>query len=239
MPLLDHFRDPDDADRSWSSFEAFWAPAIAADLNRRLRPRFQAQLRIRFGREIEADVAEFERDVDVTGNGPGGGVAVQAYAPPQATMTLPATFPDEVQVRVFDRFRDRRLVAVIELVSPANKDRDDHRDDFAMKCAAYLRRGVGLLVVDVVTVRHFNLHGELVRVMGLAEGRRMSGDPPTYAASYRPVREGDKNRIDVWAYPLTVGEPLPAVPLALMGFGCVPLDLEATYTSARDAGGVG
>ena len=39
--------------------------------------------------------------------------------------------------------------------------------------------------------------------------------------------------MDVWTVPLTVGRPLPTLPLALRGANAVPLDLEATYTEAR------
>ncbi len=33
--------------------------------------------------------------------------------------------------------------------------------------------------------------------------------------------------------PLAVGQPLPTLPLALRGVGCVPLALDASYTEAR------
>jgi hypothetical protein len=36
-------------------------------------------------------------------------------------------------------------------VSPANKDRDETRRAFIAKCAAYLQRGIGLIVVDIRT----------------------------------------------------------------------------------------
>ena len=48
---------------------------------------------------------------------------------------------DEYEVRVYDRKYRRRLVAAIELVSPANKDRPDKRRAFVGKCAALLRKG--------------------------------------------------------------------------------------------------
>jgi len=54
------------------------------------------------------------------------------------------------------------LVAVIELVSPSNKDRAEARDAFADKYSAYLQRGIGLVVVDVVTTRQANLHDRLI-----------------------------------------------------------------------------
>jgi hypothetical protein len=62
---------------------------------------------------------------------------------------------------------------------------------------------------------------------GLPEG-------PTLSAAYRPVRRREKNQIDVWLAPLAVGQPLPLLPLALRGAGCMPLDLEAAYTDARN-----
>jgi hypothetical protein len=54
----------------------------------------------------------------------------------------------------------------------------------------------------------------------------------TYAACYRPVRRAEQNLIDLWRWPLAVGAALPAVPLPLTGYGCVRLDLEATYSEA-------
>jgi len=44
-------------------------------------------------------------------------------------------------------------VAAIELVSPGNKDRPETCRLFAAKCVAYLTRGIGLVVIDIVTER--------------------------------------------------------------------------------------
>ena len=52
---------------------------------------------------------------------------------------------------VRDERDDARLVAVVELVSPSNKDRPESRRAFAAKTAAYLQRGVGLIILDIVT----------------------------------------------------------------------------------------
>ena len=49
-------------------------------------------------------------------------------------------------------------MAAIELISPGNKDRVGKRRLFAAKCATYLSRGIGLILVDVVTSRAANLH---------------------------------------------------------------------------------
>jgi hypothetical protein len=60
------------------------------------------------------------------------------------------------------------LVGVIELVSPGNKDRPAERLAFATKCASYLAQGVSLIVMDVVTNRHANLHNDIMRLMEAA-----------------------------------------------------------------------
>src|SRR4029079_13276772 len=109
----------------------------------------------------EADVAEFEREAEPElGNGQGG-VALKTWAPPTATLIMPAEFPDDLEVHVRDERDDARLVAIVELVSPRNKDRPDSRRAFAAKCSAYLQRGLGLVILDIVTGRQFNLHNEL------------------------------------------------------------------------------
>ena len=55
-------------------------------------------------------------------------------------------------------------MAAIELVSPGNKDRDGHRQAFAIKCASYLCQGISLIVIDIVTTRRANLHNEIMQV---------------------------------------------------------------------------
>src|SRR6266480_6937368 len=76
--------------------------------------------------------------------------AAPAYAPPVPDGTMPAPFPDTFEVRVFSTTAGLTLVAVIELVSPGNKDRPAERRAFAAKCASYLAQGVSLIVVDIV-----------------------------------------------------------------------------------------
>src|SRR5205085_725706 len=75
----------------------------------------------------------------------------EAAAAAAASLVMPAVFPDDIEVQVFATTAGATLVAAIELVSPGNKDREEARRAFAAKCAGYLTRGVGLVVVDVVT----------------------------------------------------------------------------------------
>jgi hypothetical protein len=235
MPLVDHFHAPLAPRHAWESFHSLWCGAILAELNRVLPPRFFGQVHVHLGPEVEADVAEHDTGVFETlqGNGAKGGVALAAWAPPAATVTVEVVFPDDIEVQVYDTREGAILVGVIELVSPANKDRPAKREAFAAKCHAYLQRGIGLVIADVVTGRHFNLHNEM---MGFLKqpAARMADGASLYATAYRPQRRGERNEVDIWMLPLVVGEALPTLPLALRGVGCVPVDLEASYTAARE-----
>jgi hypothetical protein len=235
MPLLDHFQRPLHPLHPWESFHAAWADAIMGRLNELLPPRYFAAIQVHLGSRVEADVAEFEQaqDAGQPGNGAPGGVAVATWAPPAVTTVLPAVFPDSIEVQVFDTRDGAVLVAVVELVSPGNKDRPETRRAFAAKCAAYLQRGIGLVVADIVTNRQADLYADLVALLGQSEAAGLLAGAPLHAAAYRPVRRQESNQIDVWLRPLAVGQPLPLLPLALRGAGCVPLDLDATYTEAR------
>jgi hypothetical protein len=234
MPLLDHFHPPLFPQRSWESFHSRWANSIADALQRVLPERYFAEVQIHLGSRVEADVAEFERpaEAEEARNGPGGGVAVQIWAPPPAILVLPAVFPDDIEVQVRDQRDDARLVAVVELVSPRNKDRAESRRAFAAKCAAYLERGIGLVAVDIVTSRQGNLHNELIEVLGLGEPFTMPMEASLYAVAYRPARREEANQIEVWPASLSLGGNLPILPLAIRGFRTLPLDLEATYMDA-------
>jgi hypothetical protein len=54
-----------------------------------------------------------------------GSIATAPQAPLAPTLTLDAEFPEQYayEVLIFDLEGERRLVAAVEIVSPANKDR--------------------------------------------------------------------------------------------------------------------
>jgi hypothetical protein len=117
-------------------------------------------------------------------NGPALAVQTQVWAPPTPVAVVPAVFPDEFAIQVFSNVTGPTLVAAIELVSPRNKDRNDSRRAFAAKCAAYLQRGVGLIIVDVVTSRHANLQNELGVLLEHTAGFAFPVPTPLYATAY-------------------------------------------------------
>jgi len=100
-----------------------------------------------------------------------------------------AVFPDDVTVPVIDRvYGGFDPVAVVELVSPGNKDRPERRGAFEAKCARYLQQGIGLVIVDIVTERQTNLHNELIRLLEQSDSFALADDPAVYTVAYRPSR---------------------------------------------------
>lgn len=243
MPLLDHFHPPLLGRRHWESLHVFWAAAIADRLNANLLPaEYFAEFRVMLGKSVEVDLttcfAEADRPDAVHPGGADAVLQTQVWTPPTPVAVFPAVFPDEVAVHVFSE-AGATLVGAIELLAPGNKDRDETRRAFAVKCAAYLQRGIGLIVVDIVTSRHANLHDELMALLGHGNGVAFPTPTPLYATAYRPAHRQERNEIDLWREPLAVGQPLPTLPLAVRGLGCLPIDLEATYQEARKRGRIG
>ncbi len=232
MPLLDHFHPPIDPRVGWESFHHRWANAIADHLDQLLPRQFFARVEVHLGNEVATDVTEEELLAPPGVNG-AGGVAVATYTPPAATVTIPTVFPEEAAIEVRSADPAARLLAVIELVSPANKKSPETRRAFVAKAAAYLQQGIGLAIVDPVTERHFNLHDELSRELAGNDLFAMAGAPTIYAASYRPIAGEAGANVEGWVFRLTVAVALPLLPLYLRGHGFVPLDLEATYTETR------
>lgn len=237
MPLRDHFRPPLDKVLSWEELRGQWPAVIVQQLRKRLPPGYAVGPRVHSGSQIEIDVAAFEKGEPSSpsvGSEANGGVAVAPWAPPRPSLDVETTLPDydEYEVRVYDATRGRTLVAAVEIVSPANKDRPEHRNVFVGKCAALLQKGVAVSIVDLVTTRHFNLYGELLTLIGHADPTFGERPPDLYAASCRWIMRGKQTRLQTWSHALALGQPLPTLPLWLSEGLSVPLDLEQSYERA-------
>jgi hypothetical protein len=235
MPLRDHFRPPLDDETQWEGFHGGWPMMIVTHLTRHLPRRYVAAPRVHSGAAAEIDVATYEKDnlgpptlAESQGN---GGVATAVWAPPRPTLTVGTDLPalDEYEVRVYDTKRGRRLVAAVEIVSPANKDRPDHRRAFVAKCLALLQKQVCVAIIDLVTTRNFNLYGELLAWAGTADGGPGPESPAIYAVACHPRKTEEAWLLESWDYPLSIGKPLPTLPLWLAENLAVPLELEASY----------
>src|SRR5262249_21540570 len=150
MPLRDHFRPPVSKHSSWEGFHGMWPATMVLQIVRVLPPGFVAEPRVHLGSYYEIDVCALEaegdgEEISRPAHAPGkGGVAPGTWAPPAPSLAVETEFPEQYayEVLIFDADRDRRLVAAVEIVSPANKDRPDSRQLFVAKCANLLQKGV-------------------------------------------------------------------------------------------------
>jgi hypothetical protein len=84
----------------------------------------------------------------------------------------------------------------------------------------------------LVTVSQFNLHTELMALIGHEELAPVESAPTLYAASCRWTSRGKKHYLESWTQPLSIGQTLPTLPLWLAEDLILPLDLEPSYEQA-------
>jgi hypothetical protein len=236
MPLRDHFRPPVSKKSSWEGFHGGWPMVIVQQLRKQLPPGFVAEPRVHLGTLMEVDVGDLEAAEEPRSGlaNRNGGAATSSWTATAPVVAVETDPPDEYEyeVRIFDMERERTLVAVIELISPANKDRPESRQALVAKCAALLRKGVAVSLVDLVTIRRFNLYAQLMEFIGHPDRTMSNEEPAIYAASCRWVTRGTRALLEAWSHTLVVGLPLPTLPLWLREDLVLALDLERSYEQA-------
>ena len=100
----------------------------------------------------------------------------------------------------------------------------------AREVASFLHEAIGLVVVDVVTDRHANLHNDLMNHLN----GNIDAAQGLYACAYRPTSRDEHPVLDIWHRRLTLGAELPKLPLYLKNGPCVPVDLQKTYMQTRE-----
>ena len=213
MPLSDHFRPPVWTKSSWEGFHGGWPAMMVLRMVEHLPADYTAEPRANLGAYFEFDVDGHDDDE------------------PQPTFSISTDLTDqyEYEVLVYDQSRGRRLVAAVEIVSPANKDRPENRRAFVTKCAALLQQNVSVSIVDLVTTRKFNLYTELLALLDRSAPAFSPQPPSIYAVTCRCQKNGLRSKLDLWAYPLVVGQPLPTLPVWLSEDQNVSLDLDGSY----------
>ena len=233
MPLRDHFRPPVNDKHTWDAVHGQWPGEIVRSLFDILPSGYQAEPNIHLGSPFEIDIGTLEDDgydPDHVAGTRLGGLATHSSSAPTLTVEAELSEPDEYEVLIYDADRGRRLVAAIELVSPANKDRPGRREVFTGKVLGLLQQGVCVSIVDLVTVRQFNLYADLLTALGRNDPHLGDTPPETYAVTLRSrERRKKQSLLDVWFYPMVVDQPLPTLPIWLTPELHVMLPLEPSY----------
>ncbi len=234
MPLRDHFHAPVTDRHSWDSFHGGWPMMIVRQLFDILPEGYISAPTVHFGKDFEIDVTAFEENGRSVGSPPtpvtNGPITTEISPEPTLTLKSELADQDEFDVRVYDTKQGRRLVAAIEIVSPSNKDWTENRWAFVAKVSALLQKGVCVSIVDLVTVRHSNMYADLLERINGTDPGLGSTPPHLYAVTIRDrKRPPHPSVLDIWFYPMAVGQPLPTLPLWLAAETRVLLPLEEGY----------
>jgi len=218
------------------AFHVAWVPEIQRTLNGGLLPEgFYALAEQHAGHAI-ADVLTLHASPAPVEPAPlppaTGGIAV-AEAPPrvQRRQTIESAFLARRRTLAVRHVSGHRLVALLEIVSPANKDRQATVEQFAAKALEALNAGIHLLLVDLFPPGPWDPHGMhgVVRqqVEQSEEPYDLPADAPLTLASYTAGPQ-----IEIYLEHLAVGAPLPEMPLFLRFDRYVNVPLEPTYHEA-------
>jgi hypothetical protein len=85
-------------------------------------------------------------------------------------------------------------------------------------------------LVDLVSVRRANLYADLLAMLDRVDPQLAPAPPQLYAVSLRSRKPPKRPlHLDAWFYPMTIGQPLPTIPIWLTADLRVDLPLETSY----------
>jgi hypothetical protein len=124
-----------------------------------------------------------------------------------------------------------RLVALLEIVSPANKDRASHVEDFAAKAVSALDIGVHLLLVDLLPPGPhdpYSMNGVILRRLEQSDqSYELPVGETATLASYAAVEV-----VEIYIEHVALGAPVLDMALFLRPDRYVNVPLEPTYQAA-------
>jgi hypothetical protein len=217
---------------TFHDFHVAWVTHLKEALNGGILPEgFYAMSEQRAG-TIIADVLTLQSDRHRDLPSPAGSIAL-AEAPPKVSRTM---VPDEIvgyklarKTLTIRHTSDHRIVALIEIVSPANKDRPLSVEEFVEKALSALSAGYHLLVLDILPPGPYDaqgIHGEIWREFDAAGYSPPHGKPLTLAAY------AARDLPQAYIEPIGVGSELPDMPLFLHPERYVNVPLEKSYGDA-------
>lgn len=134
--------------------------------------------------------------------------------------------------RIVVRHQLGRVVVMIEIVSPVNKDSRNAFAAFVAKALEFMNNGIHLVIVDLFPPTPPDpkgIHQAIWNELTTEPFEARPADKPLTVASYDVGEE-----LTAYVEPLAVGDELPEAPLFLEPGIYVPMPLEATYQRSWD-----
>ncbi len=131
--------------------------------------------------------------------------------------------------RIRIQHRHDEVVAIIEIVSPGNKNSRHALRAFVRKAADLISQGINLLVVDLFPPSARDPQGIHKAIWDEIAERPfvLPADKPLTVAAYRatPTKKA-------FVEPVAVGDDLPSLPIILLDDLYIPAPLEETYRNS-------
>lgn len=217
-------------------FHTVWIGAIRTALNDGLLPQgYYALAEQHAGRSVTDALTLHASPVPVEPShlAPATGGTAVADSPPQTRHrhTVEAVALDRRRSLAIRHVSGHRLVALIEILSPGNKDRTSHVEDFVAKAVSALDGGVHLLLVDLFPPGPhdpWGMHGSILqRLEPSDQSYNVPADEPATLASYAAG-----SAVEIYVEHVAVGASLPDMPLFLRPDRYINVPLQPTYQAA-------
>jgi hypothetical protein len=215
-------------------FHLAWIAEIRKVLNGGLLPKGYYALAEQHAGKVIPDILTLHAGPPNGGASPAptGGIAV-AEAPPKTRrrQTIEATSLAMRRTISIRHVSGHRLVALLEILSPANKDREQNVADFATKAADALHAGIHVLVVDLFPPGPHDpagIHGVIWEQLERSNrAYDLPADEPLTLASYVAATP-----VEAYLEHLSIGAKLPEMPVFLHPDRYINTPLESTYDAA-------
>ena len=215
---------------TFHDFHQDWTIAIKRALNRGiLPPGYFAMADQRVGGP-EPDVVAYEvRDLPT---GPGG--TAVAEASPKISQVASVETDNMVYARKANRIAVRhelgRVVAMIEVISPGNKDSTHAANSFISKVVEFLENGIHVVIVDLFPPTPRDPDGIHKEIWNAMTREPFAARPEGKLLTVAGYDAGEP--ITAYVEPLAVGDTLPDAPLFLAPGWYVNIPLETTYAES-------
>lgn len=216
---------------TFHAFHTAWITHLSETLNDGLLPAGYYALPEQHGGRLIADVLTLQIPAP-KGSQPDadGGVAI-ADVPPRTRykFSLSPAARGARRTLTIRHVSGHRIVALVEIVSPANKDRAAHVAEFATKIETALLQGIHVLLADLFPPGPNDpqgMHGAVWKRFDDEAMVRSLVEPLTLASYLAGATP------EAYVEYLAVGAPLPDMPLFLNPDRYINAPLELTYQAA-------
>jgi hypothetical protein len=216
---------------TFHDFHQGWTIEIRNQLNTRVLPEGYFAMADRRVSGPEPDIVALR----LRGPEPTGGLVV-AETPPRIKQAARVESEAALYARKANRIAIRhglgRVVAMIEVVSPGNKDSKHAIASFVAKAVDFIRNGIHFLVVDPFPPGPRDPDGIAQAIWDQLVGERLADRSADGSLTVAAFDAGEP--LTAYVDPLAVGDPLPEAPLFLAPGWYVNVPLEETYRASWD-----